>query len=192
MDKIRAFIAIELSPEIQSKLVALQNKLRESGAWVKWVEPENIHLTLKFLGYVSKSQLKSIFEAVCESIEGIAPFPLSFSGLGAFPKLENPRVVWVGVGEGREMLSRINRNLEGILKRNGFPAEDREYHPHLTLGRAKSSQNKDQLTEVVKSEKEGFVGSMEAKEITIMQSILKPGGPEYKSLYVSKMVTIKR
>ena len=185
--RIRTFIAIELSSEMRSKLAAVQDKLKKSEAWVKWVEPKNIHLTLKFLGYVSASQLKSIFEAVHQSIEGIAPFPLSFSGLGAFPRLENPRVVWVGVEEGREMLSRISRNLEEILKRNGFPVEAREYHPHLTLGRVKSSQNKAQLIGFIKSEKDCSIGSMEVKEITIMQSILKPEGPGYKPLHVSKL-----
>lgn len=185
---IRTFIAIELSPEIQSELAAVQDKLKESGSDVKWVKPENIHLTLKFLGYVSGPQLKSIFEAVDESVERITPFPLFFSGLGAFPGLGNPRVLWVGVKEGEEMLSRINQNLEGILKRNGFPGEERKYHPHLTLGRVKSSKNKAQLIGAVKSEKDCSVGSMEVKKITIMQSILKPEGPEYKPLHVSELI----
>ena len=184
---IRTFIAFELSPESQSKLRAIQDKLKKSGADVRWVKPENIHLTLKFLGYVSALQLKDVFAATDESIKGIAPFPLSFSRLGAFPRLNNPRVVWVGVKEGEETLSRIKESLERILKRNGFPQDGREYHPHLTLGRVKSSRNRDELVEAVKSEKDCFVGSIEAKKITIIQSILKPEGPEYKPLHVSEM-----
>ncbi len=186
--RIRTFIAIELSSEMQSKLAAVQQMLKKSEAQVKWVRPENIHLTLKFLGYVSESQLKDVFEAVNKSIKQIAPFPLSFFGLGAFPNLNNPRVVWVGVNEGREILSRINRKLEGFLKGNGFPAEERKYFSHLTLGRVKSSQNKAQLIELVKSGKDCPVGSMEVKKITVMRSILKSGGPEYRPLHVSKLL----
>ncbi|MCD5401288.1 RNA 2',3'-cyclic phosphodiesterase [candidate division NPL-UPA2 bacterium] len=185
--KIRTFIAIELSPDIQSKLAALQEALKKSGADVKWVEPENIHLTLKFLGHISEPQLKDVFKAADESIKETAPFSLLFSGLGAFPELDSPRVVWVGVREGQEILSRINQSLENILKRNGFPAEEREYHPHLTVGRVKSSQNKAQLIGSLKSEKDCYIGSMEAKKITVMQSILKLKGPKYKPLHVSEI-----
>ncbi len=182
---------MELSPDIQSKLAAVQEVLKKSGAPIKWVKPENIHLTLRFLGYILRPQLKDVFKATDESIKRIVPFSLSFSGLGAFSKLDNPRVVWVGVKEGKETLFRINVNLERILKRNGFPAEEREYHPHLTLGRVKSSQNKAQLIGAVKLEKDCFIGSMEVKKITVLQSILKSGGPEYKPLHVSKMTSCK-
>ncbi|MCD5397912.1 RNA 2',3'-cyclic phosphodiesterase [candidate division NPL-UPA2 bacterium] len=185
--KIRIFIAIELNSGIQSKLMTVQEVLKKSEADVKWVKPENIHLTLKFLGHISESRLKDIFKATDESIKGITPFSLLFSGLGAFPKLDNPRVVWVGVIEDQKTLFRINENLEDTLKRNGFPAEERGYRPHLTLGRVKSSQNKAQLISSLKSEKDYFVGSMEAKKITVMQSILKPEGSEYKPLHVSKI-----
>ncbi len=186
--RIRIFIAIELRAEIRSGLAAVQEVLKKSGADVKWVKPKNIHLTLKFLGHISEPQLKDVFKAADESIKETAPFSLLFSGLGAFPKSNNPRVVWVGVEEGKEKLSRINQNLEGILKRNGFPAEEREYHPHLTLGRVKSSQNKAKLIGSLKSEKDYYIGSMEAKKITVMQSILKSEGPEYKPLHVSEML----
>jgi len=196
LGKIRIFIAIEPAPEIQKELAAIQDKLKKCRADVRWVEPENIHLTLKFLGYISESQLNNVFKAAGKSVEGISPFPLSFSGLGAFPGLDNPRVIWVGVEEGRGILTRINRDLEVILQRNGFPpvcrggtgrAEGRKYHPHLTLGRVKSSKNKGRLVESVKSEKSGSVGSMEVQKITVLQSLLKPEGPEYKPLHISEM-----
>jgi len=183
---LRAFIAIELSSEVQLKLAAIQERLKKSEAHVKWVEPKNIHLTLKFLGYITESQLKDIFQAADASVKGIAPFILSFSGLGAFPNSGNPRIVWVGIEKGKEMLALLNRDLEEMLKRNGFPEEEREYHPHLTLGRVKSSQNKDKLIEFAKLEKDCSSGSMEVKEITVMQSILKPGGPEYRPIHFSK------
>ncbi|NOX98096.1 MAG: RNA 2',3'-cyclic phosphodiesterase [Nitrospirae bacterium] len=184
---IRTFIAIELSSEVRSKLTAIQEILKKSGAYVRWVEPGNIHLTLKFLGSVSPLRLEDVFNATDEAIEKTTPFLLSFSGLGAFPKLDNPRVVWVGAEEGGKILSRIQQRLETNLKRRGFPAEEREYHPHLTLGRVKSSKNKDKLIEAIKAEKSYSLGAMKVKKITVMQSILKPGGPEYKPLHVSKI-----
>lgn len=196
LGKIRIFIAIELTSEIRKELAAVQDKLKKCRADVRWVEPNNIHLTLRFLGYISESQLKNVFKATGLAVRGISPFHLSFSGWGAFPVLDNPRVIWVGVKEGAEILSRINRNLEGILKRNGFPpvccagtgrAEKREYHPHLTLGRVKSSKNKAGLIESVKSERGCSLGSMEVEKVTVLQSLLKAEGPEYKPLHVSEI-----
>jgi 2'-5' RNA ligase len=196
LDKIRIFIAIELTSEIREESAAVQDKLKKCRADVRWVETNNLHLTLKFLGYISASQLNNVFKATGKTVERISPFPLSFSGLGAFPELDSPRVIWAGVKEGEEILSRINRNFEGILKRNGFPpvcrsgtgrAEKREYHPHLTLGRVKSSKNKTGLIESVKLEMGCSLGSMEVQKVTVLQSLLKAEGPEYKPLHVSEI-----
>ena len=151
---------------------------------------------MKFLGYVLESQLKDIFKATDESItaegstgsrNGIMPFTISFSGLGAFPKLQNPRVIWVGVKEGKEELSRISRNLEEILSRGGFKREERPFHPHLTLGRVKSSRNRDSLIKAIESQKGYSADSMEVNEIVVMQSLLKPEGAEYSALHVSRL-----
>lgn len=184
---LRTFIALPLTPELQLKLAAIQDKLKQSRAEVKWVAPENIHLTLKFLGYVSEHRLKDIFKAADEAIDKEVNFLLSLSGLGAFPKLDNPRVVWVGVKEGKEALVKIYRNLEESFKRQGFPEEAREYHPHLTLGRVKSSKNKDKLIEIIRAERNYSLGSLKAEKIVVFQSILKPEGPEYKALHTSQM-----
>ena len=201
LDKIRIFIAIELASEIREELVAVQDKLKKYRADVRWVEPNKLHLTLKFLGYISASQLKNVFKATAKAVERISPFPLSFSGLGAFPELDNPRVIWTGVKEGKGILSRINRSLEGTLKRNGFPpvclsgtgrAEKREYHPHLTLGRVKSSKNKAGLIESVKSELGCSTGLMEVQKVTVLQSLLKAEGPEYKPLHVSEIKELRQ
>ncbi|MCD5390965.1 RNA 2',3'-cyclic phosphodiesterase [candidate division NPL-UPA2 bacterium] len=187
MEKIRSFIAVRLDSEIRSKLASVQDELKKCKADVKWVKAENIHITLKFLGYILESQLKDIFKAADESIEGTSPFTLSFSGLGVFPKLQNPRVVWMGVKEGKEELVRISRNLEEILNRCGFEKEERPFHPHLTLGRVKSPRNRDSLIKAIESEKDRSAGSMQVEELVVMQSLLKPGGAEYSALHVSRL-----
>ena len=187
MEKIRTFIAVRLDSEIRSELASIQDELKKCEVDVKWVKPGGIHITLKFLGYVLESQLKDIFKATDESVKEIRPFTLSFSGLGAFPKLQNPRVIWVGVKEGKEELVRISRNLEEILSQCGFKGEDRPFHPHLTLGRVKSPKNRDSLIKAIESEKSCTAGSMEVEEIVVMQSLLKPEGAEYSALHVSRL-----
>ncbi|MCK4261809.1 RNA 2',3'-cyclic phosphodiesterase [bacterium] len=197
MEKIRTFIAVRLDVQIRSKLASIQDELKKPQADVKWVSPENIHITLKFLGYILGSQLKDIFKATDESVKEIRPFALSFSGLGVFPKLQNPRVIWVGANEdewkgkekreGKGNLSRISRNLEEILSRCGFKREERQFHPHLTLGRVKSPKNRDSLIKAIESEKDRSAGSMEVKEVAVMQSLLKPEGAEYSALHVSRL-----
>lgn len=117
----------------------------------------------------------------------IRPFTLSFSGLGAFPKPQNPRVIWVGVKEGKENLLRISQNLEEILSRCGFKREERPFHPHLTLGRVKSPKNRDSLIKAIESEKDFTAGSMKVEEVVVMQSVLKPEGAEYSALHVSRL-----
>ncbi len=205
MEKIRSFIAVKLNSEIKSKLASIQDELKKCEGDVKWVKADNIHITLKFLGYVLQSQLKDIFKATDESItaegstaskaalfhrgsrNGIRPFTLSFSGLGAFPKPKNPRVIWVGVKEGKEEIVRISQNLEEILSRCGFEKEERPFHPHLTLGRVKSPKNRDSLIKAIESEKGYSAGLMEVEEVVVMQSLLKPEGAEYSALHVSRL-----
>ena len=101
---IRAFLAVELPEPLRREVAAFQSELRSSGADVKWVEAENLHLTLKFLGKIETAQAASLKERLSAGLKGVSPFTVRLEGIGAFPKTTFPRVLWVGVGEGKERL----------------------------------------------------------------------------------------
>ncbi len=186
--KLRTFIAIVLSDEIRDKLRQVTESLKKTDADVKYVKPENAHLTLKFLGYVNESRLEDIKVALETTLDGITPFEVSFSEIGAFPNVNVPRVVWLGISRGGEELHRVRDRLEESLSKIGIEKESREYHSHLTVGRVKSSRRRNKLVSWLKSNIELEIGSMKVSEIVLMESILKKEGPEYFPL---KVVTLK-
>src|SRR5262245_32157842 len=141
MARLRTFIAVELEKGIRSRCVALQQSLGRSGGEVKWVEPDNIHVTLLFLGEVDEREVHELCRAVCETCSGFEPFALSVEGLGCFPNARRPRVVWVGVGAGAARLVALHDALETPLLELGcYRREERRYTPHVTLGRVKSDR----------------------------------------------------
>ncbi|MBT9131705.1 RNA 2',3'-cyclic phosphodiesterase [candidate division NPL-UPA2 bacterium Unc8] len=180
-DKNRVFIAIDIDEEVQQRLADIQGKLQKCDADVRWVVPENIHLTLRFLGYVS--HLKCIFKATEDSVCDIEPFKLFLSKIGVFPDLKRPRVIWAGIKESK-ILSVISQNLSGLLKQCGFPEDKRDYHPHLTLGRVRSSKNKEGLVRAIEINENWDGGLLMAKKIKVMKSILKSEGAQHSSLHI--------
>jgi 2'-5' RNA ligase len=138
MEQIRSFIAIELPRELKLSLVRLQDKLKpESRAPVKWVDPENIHLTLKFLGNIDSGLTGRITSALGEAIQGVPPFDIEVSGLGVFPNIRRVQVVWVGLAGEVAKLAQLQQRIETCLVPLGFAAEARSFTPHLTLGRVR-------------------------------------------------------
>lgn len=182
--KIRIFIAIALSDEIREKLRQVTESLKKTDADVKYVEPENAHLTLRFLGYVNEPRLEDIKVALETTLDGITPFEVSFSEIGAFPNVNVPRVVWLGISRGGEELRRIRGRLEESLSRIGIEKEGREYHSHLTVGRVKSGRGRNKLVSWLKSNVDLEIGSMKVSEVVLMESVLKKEGPEYSPLKV--------
>ncbi len=182
MEKIRTFIAIKLTPEIISNISRVQEELKRTSAQVKWVKPENIHLTLKFLGYITKEELEKVKLATREALKLLAPFEVRVYGLSAFPKIEYPRVIWVGIDRGEEELRKIASNLEERLMIIGFAKEKRTFSPHLTLGRVKSLKGRERLTEILTGNRVTNLGNMGVTKIALIKSELKPQGPVYTSL----------
>jgi 2'-5' RNA ligase len=179
---IRSFIAIQLNKEIKEELKNIQDELKNLNLDVKWVEINNIHLTLKFLGNVELDDLEKI-KSVLKNISLLfKPFEINLSDLSVFPKVDFPRVIWVGLNQGKKELSALTAALEEELKKLGIPAEEREFTPHLTLGRVRSSKNKDKLKTYLNSSTPNFRKSQKIKEITLFQSELKPQGPTYTVL----------
>jgi RNA 2',3'-cyclic 3'-phosphodiesterase len=178
---MRTFIAIELPQEIKDTLGRLQQKLKAAGADVKWVEPANIHLTLKFLGEIdepAKERISVSLEKICRSRP---TFNISLSSCGAFPSIDSPRVIWAGIKEGDSQIKQIALDIEDALAQIGLPKEDRDFSSHITLGRTRSSKNRRQLSELLSSLKP-LEGSFPAAKITLYKSSLTPRGPVYEIL----------
>jgi len=179
---IRSFLAIELPKPILRKIEEVQGDLRLTHADVRWVSPEKIHLTLKFFGNIEESRIDPIFKSIEESVQNTLPFSLKVRGVGAFPQLKNPRVIWMGLVNGREVLISLQKQIEAQLEKIGFQPEDRPFHPHLTLGRMKSSRGKDELVGRMEKHKEEEFGDLPVEKVVLFKSDLRPSGPIYTPL----------
>jgi 2'-5' RNA ligase len=179
---MRTFIAIELDKTIKDTLSALIQKLDKGGRNIRWVKPQGMHLTLKFLGEVSEDKITEVKSVLGSIAKDYSRFPLSLKGTGTFPPAARvPRVVWIGI-EKNEFLQNIHARVENELQNIRFPKEKNKYHPHLTLGRVKGPQNIETVMETLNQYKEAEFGGMTVNKITLFQSTLKPTGAEYTIL----------
>jgi 2'-5' RNA ligase len=176
---MRTFIAIDLNPEIKQNILSLIRQLSRSGAHVKWVSLQGMHLTLKFLGEISPEkagEIKGLLKGFCARHTS---FSLKCQGTGWFPPgSRNPRVFWVGLEENPSLIS-LQSELEHELEKMGFPREGRPFHPHLTLGRVRQSAGIKPVIEELEKHKEVFFGQMVVGKLTFFESTLKPTGAEY-------------
>jgi len=179
---IRSFLAIELPRTTRKKIEEVQADLRSTHADVRWVNPEKIHLTLKFFGNIEGSRIDPIFKSIEEPIRNTLPFSLKVRGVGAFPHLKNPRVIWIGLVNGREVLISFQKQIETQLEKIGIQPEDRPFNPHLTLGRMKSSRGKEELVGRMEKHKEEEFGDFQVERVVLFKSNLKPSGPIYTPL----------
>ena len=180
---IRSFIAIKIPEDIQKKLQGMQEKLKQSAAHVSWVHPENIHLTLKFLGNVEETQLDDIVTGARNSVKGLPPFQLQVGYAGAFPNIRFPRVVWVGVSDDEGgSLKTLQAELSNNLAQLGFESEKERFQPHLTLGRVRSQKNRSNLLRAIESMVNIWVGEVSVRSLYLIKSELKPTGAEYTDL----------
>ncbi len=177
---MRAFIAIDLDAELKTTLQDLVLKLKRTGADVRWAGAAGMHLTLKFLGEIGAESVSAV-EAVMGAAAAAAPrFPLVLRGTGTFPEGGNPRVLWAGFEE-TPSLETLQRALEDGLEREGFPREERAFHPHLTLGRVKGpSRLREAVLELEKNSDRRF-GEMTVRKLTLFESVLRPQGAEYRA-----------
>lgn len=183
MSVIRAFVAIELTPEIQQRLdeVTSTYKRQLDGVPVRWVPSRNIHLTLKFLGDVSVGHLQVLTDMLRKEVAGHKPFEVSVGGAGAFPNNRRPRVIWVGV-EAPSELGLIQSGVEAAMARLGYPREERPFSPHLTIGRVSRNANYEDthlISKALESSRVGFLGATCVQEVCLFRSELQPSGAMY-------------
>lgn len=191
MSVIRAFIAVDLSPQILEKIARVSAQLQEQGKNlpVRWVPIDNIHLTLKFLGNVSLTNLDFLKNSLSELVGRFQPCEIGVRGIGAFPKPQRPRVVWIGLEVPPELVT-LQRSIEQETVRLGYPREDRGFSPHLTIGRVKqnaSTQEMRSLTTLIEGTKVGFLGTMRINDVHLYRSDLKPGGAVYTRIFTAPL-----
>lgn len=183
---MRLFIAIEIPDPIKTELAKLQNELRRAQADVSWTKPENIHLTLRFLGEIAEGRLEALKRVCADAAAEFAPFTLTLDGAGVFPNFRRPRVLWAGLAGEIEVAARLQRRLEAGLAALGLAPDDKPFKPHLTLGRVKSAKNARQaaaMAEIYKLPALSFgVGG-----IVLMKSELRPAGARYTPLAQSAL-----
>jgi 2'-5' RNA ligase len=178
---MRTFIAIELPDEIKKQIEQVQAPLKKTNAYVSWVKPGNIHVTLKFLGEVPEEKLDQVFSSTEKAVEGTKRLTMSLKGMGAFPNLKRPRVIWVGAGSGEEEFSRLAKEIEREMEKIGFPREKRGFSAHFTIGRVKSPKNIEKLMQLVQAS-DFQTEEIEVNEVVVMKSQLHPAGAIYTPL----------
>lgn len=184
MSKKRLFWAINLPAELKSSIAGWQSMLRRVPADVKWVEEQNLHLTMKFLGDVDAGRVETLVQAVQPRMAQAGPANLDFAGIGFFPSAGRPRVIWVGVrGEVRK-INLLKENMEMAMAAFGLPHDNKKFSPHLTLGRLRSARGAGELAQkaVTISEKAALMGSVQVTTLDLMESKLTARGPHYTLL----------
>ena len=185
-ERWRTFVAVPLPEDVHRALGALQRSMpRRAGDVVRWVEPDAIHLTLRFLGGIDPDRVGPISEGLSEAAARSARFTLKLDGPGAFPSLRRPRVLWVGLSGETDRLKQLHGRVEGALVRAGFDPEDRGFQPHLTVGRIRERAPRGaewQAGEAFGRLNPGAAG-FEASRVVLFRSHLHSTGARYEELF---------
>ncbi len=186
---MRTFIAIELPEDIRNALAQIQSHLKYSDADVKWVEKENIHLTLKFLGEIEEKKCEQVKAALDEVAQSTKAFEISLKNVGAFPKIDFQRVIWAGLDKGAKESTELAKKVDVALVKLGFQEETRPFAAHLTIGRVRSPKNKEALKEKIQSLsfQPSAISHQLISSVILFQSKLTPTGPVYTKLREAKL-----
>lgn len=183
---MRAFIAIEIDSMVKKKIISMIHHFKKVSSRVKWVKPEALHLTLKFLGNIDEIEADKL-KNIMDKISNEHPcFDLSCSGIGTFPlKSRNPKVIWVGI-ENNSFVKGVYEDIEKEAERIGFSREKRNFHPHLTLGRVKKKPEIQKLLPELERTKDNHFGITKVDKLTLFKSTLTPQGSVYEILHESQ------
>ncbi len=180
---VRTFVAVETSDAVRQRAAELIGTFAATGAKVSWVQPHNLHLTLKFLDEVPLNSIPQISAAVQKAAAACEPFELEICQAGAFPSTGHPRTLWLGTGEGSEPLGKLHAALESELKPLGFPKEHRRFAAHLTIGRVRGpGPGLHELGPLIQQHSAFTAGRFPVAELVVFSSQLTPQGPIYEAL----------
>ncbi len=182
MKSIRAFIAINLPPPVKELASHIREQFRDCGRTIRWVDPKNVHLTIKFLGDIPKEKIESVGKAIEKAVENIQPFRMEIDGMGTFPNLRHPRVLWMGVKEPSETLVQMETRISSNLATLGFEREKKKFSPHITLGRVRSNEKKALISKLIQSLELPACPEINVKSVELFKSELKPTGAVHSVL----------
>jgi 2'-5' RNA ligase len=183
MAKTRTFIAVEAVDGVHAQAQAAIERLRPLGANVKWVEPENLHWTVQFLGDLKDEEIAEVCRRTQKVVTQVEPFSISASGVGAFPKPDRPRVLWLGADEGSQEFCALEAAIEQNLSNMGFRGENRKFVPHLTLGRVgPGGGGSSTLASALDGLSDFAGGQMFVDEVVVYASEPQRSGPKYVPL----------
>lgn len=180
-DRVRAFVAIRLSPEIDEAVAGFQAKLRKLGGEISWTNPASFHLTLRFLGNrVAPAEVEKMIDGLQPIAAATAPFMVNAHGAGAFPSLNRPRVIWIGLADGQ--LGEVAAKVEALSVKCGFEPEARRFNPHLTIGRVRKPSRNPRMREALEAAADHHFGSCLITSMALYRSHLSPHGATYEAL----------
>lgn len=187
MKVYRTFVAVLIAEDLTQKVAEVQSEAKKLAPDVKWVAPENVHVTLKFLGDVREDRLPQVLSAIEDALRGRSAFEMSLSGIGAFPNPERAKVVWIGIEKGIDHIRELAKAVESGLERVGFSPENRPFKAHVTIGRIKTSKYLGRLAEGMDKIEAEDMGSQKVTSIAVMQSELFRDGPLYTPMAVFEL-----
>ncbi|MGZ6208380.1 MAG: RNA 2',3'-cyclic phosphodiesterase [Syntrophales bacterium] len=180
---VRAFLAVDPPEEIFREIIKIQERLKKAiQGDIRWGRPEGIHLTLKFFGYVYESDIANISHVVKNNVVNMKALILNVRNLGAFPSVNRPRVLWLGINGDTDALITLQAEIDTGFQEYGFKKEDRPFRPHLTLARVKETKGLVGLAEAVKKNDDCIAGTFTVSGLTLFKSDLKPTGAIYTRL----------
>lgn len=182
MSLIRAFVAIEIPPALQEQIAAQGQALKKAlPAKIRWTAPQNIHLTLKFLGDIAPASQPALTQALAATAAQQTTFDIVIGGFGVFPGPRNPRIFWLGI-QAPPDLARLHRSIETTCARLGYPPEEKPFNPHLTLGRLRDQADLTNLRPALQQIQIAPLGQITVSSLTLFRSDLRPQGPIYAPL----------
>lgn len=181
---IRAFVGISIDAELRRALAGLQQRLETNAGSppVRWAPPDQLHLTLKFLGNVPVERLDELKRALDTACAGASAFSLSIRGVGCFPSVQRPHVIWAGIEGDVAALEQLQERIERAASPFGSHSEDRKFHPHLTIGRVKSqshARDRRRLSQAIRGSATESLGEWRVAQVDLVQSQLSPQGSLY-------------
>lgn len=179
---MRLFVGLDVPDVVRPCIAEVQRRLRKVNAKIAWVAPQNLHLTLKFLGETEESQAQSIREALNRVASEMVPVTCELRGVGQFP-----RVIWAGLEGEIDRLGILARKIDDALAPLGFPREEREFRPHLTIGRIKFLADRESLTRALAFHTNESFGAVRVESVHLFQSTLTPQGPIYTKLFTAQL-----
>lgn len=182
----RCFLGVDVTEGVRNELSKVQSEMKKIDADMKWVGPKNFHFNIKFFGNLKEDSIEQVVDRIYEAVEEINPFSVDLEGVGVFPSSDFIKVIWAGV-EDPEDFREVVTSVEDSLSEIGIEKEDREYVPHVTLGRMKSGKGKEEVKELLEKFEGKEFGEMKIEKFILYESILKKEGPTYKKIEEFKL-----